>query len=299
MIELTDGETEERTPHTDTPFDFRPDLEALGIFEIERGTCDDTFENRQILRQAKLQWSHVYDSLGKPMDLLIARSPEAEAERRIISISQKKALLQDPTKNNSEYINGLDLLLDDEALKLCPPWVVGATAKWNKFQNGSGLTSPNQKAPPLPHRCVKMKTDGLRCMLWGTGRVDDAGFCKHHLRAGKLVDTDITLARKKIMQASPHAAEVLEDLMTTAQSEAIRMKSATEILDRAGVRGGTEIAVQIDPQGRSAAEIVSERLNRLASAANRVIESLPADIDMQDAEVVYEDTAAEERSSIE
>ena len=41
---------ENTIPLVDTPYDKRPNLEELGIIEIERGICEDTFENRAILR---------------------------------------------------------------------------------------------------------------------------------------------------------------------------------------------------------------------------------------------------------
>jgi hypothetical protein len=41
--------------------------------------------------------------------------------------------------------------------------------------------------------------------------------------------------------ATENAAVVLETLMNEAQSEAVRLRAAIEILDRAGIRGGVEI----------------------------------------------------------
>ena len=70
------------------------------------------------------------------------------------------------------------------------------------------------------------------------------------------------------MQAAPYAVDVLEDLMNSAVSEPVRLKASTEILDRAGVRGGIELDSNINvTDGRPAAEIISERLQRLASGA--------------------------------
>jgi hypothetical protein len=56
--------------------------------------------------------------------------------------------------------------------------------------------------------------------------------------------------------------------MNSAVSEPVRLKASTEILDRAGVRGGIELDGNINvTDGRPAAEIISERLQRLASGA--------------------------------
>jgi hypothetical protein len=60
--------------------------------------------------------------------------------------------------------------------------------------------------------------------------------------------------------------------MESAQSEPVRLKASTEILDRAGVRGGVEIEVGMDVTVRSPHEIIQERLARLAAGAQRLVE---------------------------
>ena len=79
------------------------------------------------------------------------------------------------------------------------------------------------------------------------------------------------------MQAAPYAVDVLEDLMQFAASEPVKLKASTEILDRAGVRGGVELDGNISvTDGRPAAEIIAERLSRLASGAISVAANLAA-----------------------
>jgi hypothetical protein len=60
--------------------------------------------------------------------------------------------------------------------------------------------------------------------------------------------------------------------MESAQSEPVRLKASTEILDRAGVRGGVEIDVGVDVTVRSPHEIIKERLARLAAGAQHLVE---------------------------
>ena len=56
--------------------------------------------------------------------------------------------------------------------------------------------------------------------------------------------------------------------MENAESEPVRLKASTEILDRAGVRGGTELSVDVEVNDvRPPHVIVAERLQRLASGA--------------------------------
>jgi hypothetical protein len=71
--------------------------------------------------------------------------------------------------------------------------------------------------------------------------------------------------------------DVLEELMETAISEPVKLKAATEILDRAGVRGGMELNIDIKNTDRSPAEILAERLARLEAVASMRTAELVAD----------------------
>jgi hypothetical protein len=62
--------------------------------------------------------------------------------------------------------------------------------------------------------------------------------------------------------------DVLEELMETAVSEPVKLKAATEILDRAGVRGGMELNIDVKTTDRSPAEVLAERLARLEAVAS-------------------------------
>jgi hypothetical protein len=87
---------------------------------------------------------------------------------------------------------------------------------------------------------------------------------------------------------------MLEDMMENAISEPVKLKAATEILDRAGVRGGIEFDASIKViDDRPAAIIIQERLDRLAAAAGqRALDLIAAGVvendtsDIQDAEEV-------------
>jgi hypothetical protein len=266
------------TPIVDVPYDRRPNLEELGIIEIERGICEDTFENRAVLRRSMLKWSPVFDDqTGAATNLIIARSIEQDKERALISINNKKQLLSDPGNINSDFLSGLDLLLDDDALKISPPWVVGATRNWLKEQEQGGPKSDKRAPLGLPGRCRLTKTDGTRCQLWNSGRVKDDGLCRIHLGSTRRTANNVEIARQKISQASSYAVDVLEELMETAISEPVKLKAATEILDRAGVRGGMELNIDIKNTDRSPAEILAERLARLEAVASMRTSELIAD----------------------
>ena len=279
---------EKTFPLVDTPYDKRPNLEELGIIEVERGVCEDTVENRRALRHAMLKWDYVYDTTGNATGHIAARSIEQQRDRAMISINQKKQLLLDPGNINSDFLTGLDLLLDDDAAKIVPGWVLGATRGWQKEQETGGPVSSRRQPAGLPGRCTMIKTDGLRCMLWHSGRIKDAGLCNLHLGSTRRTTSSVDRAREKVSQISIYAVDVLEELMDTAQSEPVKLKAATEILDRAGVRGGIEVGVDINMNERPAGEILKERLDRLrAAAVEQVIISTENGVETEE---VYEIT---------
>lgn len=282
-----DGEDEDTEPAVDAPLDLRPDLTAYGLDEIERGVVEDTYENRQVLRQAHMRWDSVYSSTGVPTGLISARTEEQVRERRVISLQEKKPLLVDPTDLNSDYLSGLDLIIDDTAIRITPPWVISATRKYLDEQKKGGPPSPKRAPLAQPGRCRTMKTDGLRCMLWSSGRIKDDGLCRVHLKSQRKSGEDIERARRKLVQAAPYAVDMLEELMESAVSEPVKLKASTEILDRAGVRGGMELDVGLDvTDRRSPAQIIAERLARLSDGAMRTATILSETADIADAEVV-------------
>ena len=292
IIIFEDGEeeAEDNEPALETPVDLRPDLTVLGLQEVEKGVVEDTYENRQELRRAGYNWDTVYSSTGAPTGLIAARSPEQIKERRMMSLSEKKILLADPKNLNSDYITGLELIIDDEALRATPPWVVGATKAWLKEQDEGGPKSDRRAPAALPHRCTVVKSDGIRCMLWSSGRLKDGGLCRIHLRHARKSGEDLERARRKLMQSAPYAVDVLEELMENATSEPVRLKASTEILDRAGVRGGMDIGLDVEVKdARSPAQIVAERLARLTEGATLVQERLGIEAPKEETETSQND----------
>jgi len=79
----------------DEPVDLRPDLSTLGIEEAEKGVCEDNYQNRAILRRAKLAWDPVYSTNGVPTGLIRARSKESTMERRLLSLAEKRPIMVD------------------------------------------------------------------------------------------------------------------------------------------------------------------------------------------------------------
>jgi len=267
-LEFFGDPSEEEKPviEIDEPVNLRPDLSAIGINEVERGICEDTYENRGILRRAKMGWDTVYSSNGVPTGLIMARSEAMATERRMLSLAEKRPIMVDPESLNSDYLTGMDLIAETATDYLVPPWVIGATRMWLKEQD-EPIASEKRKPTALPHRCRAVKDDGIRCMLWSSGRPKDDGLCRVHLRSvKKRPGEDIERARQKITQAAPYAVDILEDLMLNAISEPVKLKASTEILDRAGIRGGVEFDTKVSlVDDRSAAQIIQDRLARLSN----------------------------------
>lgn len=304
----TSNEEEDNGQHqVDEPIDLRPDLSLLGIEEIDKGICEDNYINRGILRRARMSWDPVYSTTGQATGLIYARSAESRMERRLQSLAEKRPLLMVPTDNNSDFITGLDLLAEEASDYLVPPWVVNSTRLYLKEQE-TGVLNPKRQPLAQPHRCRHIKDDGIRCMLWGSGRPKDDGLCRIHLRSvQKKTSDDIERARAKLVQAAPYAVDLLEDLMENAESEPVKLKAATEILDRAGVRGGIEIDTSVNIDVRPAASVIAERLERLAqgaiSTAARLAEAglhVEPDKEIIDAEVVQDtDNGVQEETTKE
>jgi hypothetical protein len=293
-VEPTDyfssGEDDKAEYVIDEPLDLRVDLSSLGIEEVDKGVCEDNYSNRAILRRARLSWDPVYSTNGIPTGLIRARSKETTMERRLMSLAEKRPILTDPTSNNSDYLTGLDLIAEEASDFLVPPWVVHSTRLYLKEQE-TGVLNPKRQPLAQPHRCRQVKDDGIRCMLWSSGRPKDDGLCRIHLRSVKhKTSDDIERARAKLVQAAPYAVDMLEDLMENAESEPVKLKAATEILDRAGVRGGIEIDSTVNLDVRPAASVIAERMQRLALGAMEASARLAqAGIEVIDAEVVIEE----------
>jgi hypothetical protein len=293
-VEPTDyfssGEDDKAEYVIDEPLDLRVDLSSLGIEEVDKGVCEDNYSNRAILRRARLSWDPVYSTNGIPTGLIRARSKETTMERRLMSLAEKRPILTDPSSNNSDYLTGLDLIAEEASDFLVPPWVVHSTRLYLKEQE-TGVLNPKRQPLAQPHRCRQVKDDGIRCMLWSSGRPKDDGLCRIHLRSVKhKTSDDIERARAKLVQAAPYAVDMLEDLMENAESEPVKLKAATEILDRAGVRGGIEIDSTVNLDVRPAASVIAERMQRLALGAMEASARLAqAGIEVIDAEVVIEE----------
>lgn len=132
-------------------------------------------------------------------------------------------------------------------------------------------------AKPVPVvRCIVIKSDGVRCGRWS---IRGATKCMSHLKGAmnfesftKHTEAVLESARMRILDDTDLAVDTLENLMQPGTAEGIRLKAATEILDRAGIRGGFEIDVEVERK-ENPAELVSARLLKLKEAGRMALDA--------------------------
>jgi len=247
-----------------------PNLADWGIEEVDKGVCEDTAENRRIIRDMKSRFQPVYDNTGKPTNLIQVITPEM---RTAALTASKAVLFTDDRDPDSDYITGIMLIVEPAADRVVPAWVLSATRHWldvaeKRRKDGNPSYRPALLGPPS--RCAAKKIDGHRCANWTNGTVDYGDFCRVHLANRPYGEEEgaghLAKARNRIQSAALGAADVLEELMYSATSEVVRKSAADSLLDRAGVRGGVEIdttvTVTVD-----AADTVRERLAKLREGA--------------------------------
>lgn len=258
----------------DSPRDLRPDLGLYGLEEVDRGVCEDSYENRSVLRAHRLNWQIIYSESGEPTGNILVLSPEMSSRRSEMGAEDRRTILTDERDLNSDYLTEEGLLLEETADSLVPLWVIASTRAWCRIREDR-KTDPkkNSMIAGPPERCRQIKSDGMRCLLWTANRTTDDGLCRIHLGSKhNNITGAVARARERAYQAAPIAIQMLEQLMESAESEPVKLKAATEILDRAGIRGGVEIDAKVDINVQPAALLINERLMRLRPQASNILE---------------------------
>lgn len=131
---------------------------------------------------------------------------------------------------------------------------------------------PRAERPVPSLKCVHIKKDGERCRRYarrGTGlTAGSKPLCPKHggnlpnvkNHAAKIVDA----ARLAIADSVPDAVNRIVYLVNTdGVPESVQLKAATEILDRAGVKGGADMTVDVNVNHVSASDKLAEKLSSL------------------------------------
>jgi hypothetical protein len=171
-------------------------------------------------------------------------------------------------------------------------------------------------AEPVPvARCgVIARSTGERCKRWGLrgttkireledGTVEVYGTCvKHGARLPNVADhaaAVVEAARLRLIGLSDEAIDIVHDLAVNSTADQVRLKAATELLDRAGVRGGVEVdfggnvEVTHETAADRARRLLEQTASRLATKieTERETDDEPTedDPDVVDAELVEDE----------
>lgn len=268
MQEIESGEPAEL--EIEAPPGLLPDLSEWGIEEIERGVCEDTPENRKVIRSHKAQCRAVFDSNGNPTGLVQVITAEMHATAQSLS---KANLLTDPENYNSDYLSGVKLLLASDAMSLAPTWVINATRTYIRQQDrikelgaDGELYRAQTRLVHVPTRCSVMKADGTRCWGWCNGAAEMLGMCRVHARRkNRALDTTMStnqLMRNRLVSGSPDMLEKLEALSENEDAR-VALNAIRDWLDRAGYKAVEHVEQKVEVTVSESSDIVKERLEKL------------------------------------
>lgn len=220
------------------------------------------------------------DHLHAPLSEDDLRAPDFPMRGEInevrIADARKTAELDEPERPD-------DKDPDDDA-----DWIIGDSFK------------PTPSRPLHSTRCVAInRGDGKRCRRWAV-----IGFtkCPVHSGYGRLANLKeyrervLERARLDLLRTAPYAVETIAEMVQDPElNPAVRLKASLEVLDRVGIRGGSELQIDASIQDAGAltpAEEVKMRLDRLRTAAVSTAAELPAgESEIEDAELVEEDSS--------
>ncbi len=285
---------EETAHQIDSPIALLPDLTMWGIEEVDKGVCEDTAENRRIIREMKSRYQPVYAGDGSPTNLIQVITPEM---RQAALGANRSIILTDDRNKDSDYLTGINLVIEPASDHIVPAWVLAATRHWltvadKRREPGFADYRPALIGPP--RRCSAIKIDGHRCANWTNGTVDYGDFCRTHLANRPNGSTEdaghLARARNRIQSAASAAVDELEALLATATGEGVRLNAAKEILDRAGIRGGVEVESKVTITVDAAAEVRKrlERLRKGAEAKEELEARIYGEADIQKGEPIEE-----------
>jgi hypothetical protein len=135
-----------------------------------------------------------------------------------------------------------------------------------------GFTPTLERPIPLV-RCTSMtRASGMteRCKRWALMGSDK---CPKHIGFGHLATVQearqrvIERGRARLVLGSEDAIDTLLELVKDAPA-AVRLKAATEVLDRVGITAKQEVEVNVTHTVDDTAQVVRERLERIASRVN-------------------------------
>lgn len=239
-----------------------PKLSTWGIEEVEANVCEDTFENRQKLTFAKVPFKVLEPGL---IEVLFQDYGELN-KHHASQFEAKRIILDNPRDPWSDYLPFDELPLD--YMQAAPAWI---QRHLNKYRDAVAEGVPEHKLPLLPTRCRRRRADGSRCWQWSWPALSADGLCRSHcsklaFNATAQMEKLNDAARMRLSQLTGPALGAMEDLVLNSTVPHVRLKAATEVLDRVGIRGGSELSLSgnITHQVADPAQEIRDKLNALA-----------------------------------
>lgn len=179
---------------------------------------------------------------------------------------------------------------DDDYNIIQPPDINEPTEVYKNFPNAEGYEKVPDNWKPragreLPAlRCTHERDDGSRCKRFGirgTGFNGTPAMCMYH--GGSLppvkakAEATLLSVRMMMVQNAPKAFEILMDLAENSSADAIKLKASTEILDRAGIKGGFEVNVELQ-SNVSYADEISKKLALMHERMNADTKQIEEDL---------------------
>jgi hypothetical protein len=161
---------------------------------------------------------------------------------------------------------------DDDLNIVAPPDIDDGSGKYKNFPSAEGYETVPENWKPragreLPSlRCTHERDDGTRCKNFGvrgTGFNGMPSMCMYHGGALPPVkakaEATLLSVRMRLVQSAPDALQGIIDLAESPTTgAAIKLKAYTEILDRAGIKGGFEVNVEVTNNVSAADEITKK-----------------------------------------
>lgn len=138
------------------------------------------------------------------------------------------------------------------------------------------------KPVPVVH-CAHIFKDsheraGERCGQWS---LRGSRLCWQHSGKGNLKNVEeyrlaiVESARLKLVESADDAVTTLLELLSQGTADNVRLKAATEVLDRVGIKTADQLQVDVQVTDRPPAEVLSERLSKLRGAATAALSAAP------------------------
>ena len=154
------------------------------------------------------------------------------------------------------------------------------------YREGSGDFRPTQSRPLPSRRCsAKKRRSDEQCGRWALAGTN---VCQVH--GGNLPSVKarsqamMEAARLQLMDSIPDALGVVYTLaMNEETPDAVRLASARDILDRAGIKGGVDVNITVN-EGTPPSEKMFEKLNSLRGEKPKELEDLGEVVDEEEEE---------------